>query len=155
MQKLGRFPLMVLFQYMRAYLLGYSKEQAKAIGYAQAVKYAIFKNIGGRRRTGKSNGFSQAESKIAEINQKAQYIKNKTFNITFTADNKWPIISNKIITDKDFDNYFKSFDKNLINKYLIKIHEILKEHNRKDLEVETRFYNNIWKFYRDTLTVEN
>jgi len=151
--KLSRFPKMVMMQYIRAKLLGYPEDVAKAIGYAQALKYAIFKNTGGRRnsrRKSVSNNQTQTNKSITV--QKDNI--NKTFRITFTPDNKWPTISNKTITNKDFVEYFKSFNKDIVDKLYNWALDRVSKYDKRDLEVETRFFNNVWKNHRDEQIVE-
>jgi hypothetical protein len=139
---------MVILQYLRAKELGYPENIAKAIGYAQALKYAIFKNTTRRKRTTSTKQISSTKNNGSNNNKNIEV--NKTFRITFDINKNYPVLSNKLITEKDFEEYFKSFGEEILNRLLTWGVNIINQiDNRKDLEIETRFFNNVWKMVRD------
>lgn len=147
MAKLSRFPKMVMLQYYRAKALDHPEDIAKAIGYAQAKKYAIFKNVGGRR---KGRGTKSQNTPQGSNQQNNNHIEmNKIFRITIDTRYNLPVLAGKIVKPEEFDNYFRSFDKEILNKLHTWAKNIIDNTDVNNLIVESRFFNNVWKTVRD------
>ena len=143
--KINRFPKMVILQEERAILLGFDKEKAKIIGYAQAKKYAIFKNCRkGKKKAGNAPHMVPIE--------KPKILKE--FRLTLN-ENELPIVGNKEVTVEEYEKYMKRF--NQIQTKALKrwAHNVLKGISERDLKVESRFFNNVWKQHRDDKIIIN
>ena len=76
--KVNRFPKMAALQKFRALKLGYPEELAEAIGIAEAVKYAIFKNLYRFRKEGKTE---EAEKLAPEYGLEKEKLDWETFKL--------------------------------------------------------------------------
>lgn len=139
MKKLNRFPKMVALQKERATKLGFGTELAKAIGFAEAKKYAIFSRRGG--------GYTFRKKK----NNK-NYVPNNNSLQEFRLaldNNGFPIVANQTITSKDYDDYMLRFDSSVLQALENWAQELLEEIPIELLRNETKFFNNVWKLHRD------
>ena len=138
----------MVLQKHRAQKLWFSHDEAKAIGIAEATKYAIFKNI----RLSWGTRTNKDEVVLASPQKLKQMVSDETKYQIFwlkAKDNK-PFVGNRIFTSQDYDNYLKlRFDsqtikllddwaKNIIDKTPIQI-----------LENEQKFFSKVWKVHRD------
>ena len=137
--KINRFPKMVILQEERAILLGFDKEKAKIIGFAEAKKYAIFKNCRrGKKKVGSAPHMVPVE--------KPKILKE--FRLTL-SENELPVVGGKEITFNEYEKYMKRFNKAQTRALKRWAHNVLKDISERDLKVESRFFNNIWKQHRD------
>jgi len=98
--KINRFPKMAALQYKRALKLGFDEEIAKAIGIAEATKYAIFKNLSYKKRAVKEKETVQKEY------QGKKALDEETFKIfKLQAVDGLPIVGDKIYTSEDYERY--------------------------------------------------
>ena len=149
---LNRFVKMVVLQYARALMLGYSDKIARAIGYAVAQKYAIFKNLPKKKDNKNSKNIKSAKKRRFYIEQKENeniiYGKDEIFKITIDFDN-YPVIKTTKITEDDFNRYMSRFDQETLNKLAKWASEIIRNCDEKVLKNENKFFNEIWKKHRD------
>ena len=139
MRKLNRFPKMVALQKERAVKLGFDTEFAKAIGFAEAKKYAIFSRRGG--------GYT---SRKKSKNNKSYISNNSLREFRLTLDNSgFPIVANQTITPKDYDEYMRRFDLSTLQVLETWAQKLLEKTSSEVLRNETRFFNNVWKLHRD------
>jgi len=149
--RLNRFPKMMILQYCRAILLGFNEIEAKRIGYAEALKYAIFKNKAFKPKSKTTKkGFRIAK----ELKENPKYEINPYFKL-YMQEN-YPVISDKIITEEYFDK--ELLKKDITSKRFQKIYnyymQVLKQVNPEILENESKFFNKIWKPIRDINPLE-
>ena len=140
---MNRFPKMAYLQYARACSLNYPVWQAKAIGMAEAKKYAMFKNA----------RYVPVPKRKQQINPKKNllymlYKENPIFRLFFNSEG-YPVIANKPITEADFDKYMRRFDCRTIRKLEAWAFSIVKPLRREILENESKFFNHVWKPHRD------
>jgi len=140
---MNRFPKMAYLQYARAYQLNYSIWQAKAIGMAEAKKYAMFKNA----------RYVPVPKKRQQTNPKKSllymfYKENPIFRLFFNSEG-YPVIANKPITEADFDKYMRRFDHRTLNRLEAWAFSIVKSLKKELLENESKFFNYVWKPHRD------
>jgi len=139
MKRLNRFPKMAVLQKERAVKLGFGTEFAKAIGFAEAKKYAIFSRRGG-------DYTSRKKSK----NNKSYISSNSLQEFRLTLDNSgFPIVANQTITSKDYDDYMRRFDLSTLQALEAWAQKLLEKTPSEVLRNETRFFNNVWKLHRD------
>ena len=113
--KINRFPICAIVHYAVAKKLGYEDRQAKAIGQACAIFYACAKN-GYFVRGSKSK--SKKSSKAPKITHKLRFC-DRIFNATEINGILYPVMGDKVITEKDFDKTLNSkLSKNEINLIL-------------------------------------
>ena len=146
MRKIGRFPKMMVLQYERAKALGYNENNAKAIGYAQALKYAIFKN---------TSRIRIPTHKFQSKSSKAQNFEvHPIFKLYMIAG--MPYVGGKIVKPEKFD-----FELN--KRFVPGLGEVLKNwakeiisHTPKEiLENEQKFFKNVWIKVRDDQPLTN
>ena len=145
---INRFPKMVVLQKERAKALGFDEDMAKVIGYAQGKKYAIFKNAS---RKGKKRISVKVFSKDITPTSSAQQEKPKEikeFRLTLNSQGL-PIVGKQVISERDYNIYMSRFDQKEIEAIEKWAKSILKKVPERDLKVESRFFNNVWKIHRD------
>ena len=143
--RLNRFPKMVAVQYIRAKKLGYDEDKAKAFAYAEALKYAIFKNRRGSR--GSTNTKRGHGSSGQKYTIHTQY--DPIFKITVN-ENGEPVISNKTIKPSEFDEYFETKFNQCVKDVLLEwANRRLADVDKHILENENKFFNVVWKKIRD------
>ena len=143
---MNRFPKMVILQYERALALGFPVWLAKAYGYAEAQKYAIFKTRRSYMPTKK-----KAETKAINPKKAVMYAMYKTDDIfkLFIDIDGYPIVGGKKITERDFDKYMSRFDKRTIDRLEAWAKAIIKPLKEELLRNEWKFFNYVWKPHRD------
>ncbi len=99
--KINRFPICAIVHYAIAKRLGYSENQAKAIGQACAIFYACCK-FGYFRNRKKSNAKNEPKSKNNLNMTKLQFC-DRVFNAIKIDGVLYPVMGDKVITEKDFD----------------------------------------------------
>jgi len=145
--KINRFPKMVVLQKERAIKLGFDEEKAKILGYAQAKKYAIFKNCRKSKKKVSAKAFSKDIAPTSSnLEEKPREIKE--FRLTLTSEGL-PIVGKQVVTDRDYEIYMSRFSQKEIEAMEKWAKSILKEVPERDLKVESRFFNNVWKLHRD------
>ncbi len=144
----NRFPKMAALQKFRALKLGYPKDLAEAIGIAEAVKYAIFKNLHKLKRSGKEE---EAEKLAPEYGSEREKLDWKTFQVfKMAAKNGKPYVGGRVYTALDYRR--KIFDRwgeeggKKIEEWARKIVEGTPEELLKN---EQKFFNKVWKAHRD------
>ena len=141
MKNISRFPKMMVLQYERAKSLGFNEEMAQAIGYAQALKYAIFKRSFFRGKIFSNSSPTQGKSHQVKV--------NKTFQLYFK--NGYPFVGKKIVKDDDFrKEVYKKFGEKYIFEIVRKWAEnIVKSCPKEILENEQKFFKLVWVPHRD------
>ena len=146
--KVNRFPKMAALQKFRALKLGYPEELAEAIGIAEAVKYAIFKNLYRFKKEGKTE---EAEKLAPEYGSEKEKLDWETFKLfKLAAKNEKPYVGGRIYTSKDYKR--KIFDRwgeeggKKIEEWAKRIIETTPEELLKN---EQKFFNKVWKPHRD------
>jgi preprotein translocase subunit Sss1 len=138
---------MAALQRFMAEKLGYNENLAKALGMAEATKYAIFKNLSYKRRI---------ESEREEV--KKTYLGKKkldeeTFKIfKLQALDGLPFVGNKIYTAENYDRYFSRFDEKIKETIEDWAKNLIETCDKNVLENETKFFNLCWKPHRDELS---
>ncbi len=120
---IGRFPKMVVLQYIRAKRLDYEENLARAFGYAVAQKYAIFKNASNKNNKKKKKNFNNKwfinniKEDIAQLEHRKdiEYQKDQTFKISISSSG-YPVIKDTEITERDFNKYLSRFNQETLNK---------------------------------------
>jgi len=144
--RINRFPKMAALQKERAIALGFDEDIAKAIGIAEATKYAIFKNLSYKRRVVK-------EKETVQKEYKGKTLDEETFKIfKLQAVDGWPIVGDKIYTNEDYDRYFLRFPEEVKQKIEEWARNIIKRCDKEILEKENKFFNECWKPHRDELS---
>ncbi|WP_457561738.1 hypothetical protein [Caminibacter pacificus] len=146
--RINRFPKMAALQYKRALRLGFDEPHAKAIGIAEATKYAIFKNLSYKRRVA-----SEKEAVVKKYKKPETLLDTTTYEIfKLQALDGWPFVGDKIYIDEDYDRYFMKWGDEVKSKIEEWAEEIIKKCNEKVLKSENKFFNECWKPYRDELS---
>ncbi len=144
--RINRFPKMAALQYKRALKLGFDEPHAKAIGIAEATKYAIFKNLSHKKR------IAHEKEAIANKGKKEISLDDKKYEIfKLQALDGWPFVGDRIYTDKDYDRYFLKWGDDIklkIEKWAL---DIVDKCDEKILKNENKFFNECWKVHRDEL----
>jgi hypothetical protein len=144
--KINRFPKMAALQRFRAEKLGYDENIAKAIGIAEATKYAIFKNLSYRRRV------ESEKEQVKKIYLGKKNLDEETFKIfKLQALDGLPFVGNKIYTAEDYDRYFSRFDEKIKETIEDWAKNLIETCDKNVLENETKFFNLCWKPHRDEL----
>jgi len=144
--KINRFPKMVVLQKERAIKLGFDEEKAKILGYAQAKKYAIFKNCRKSKKKVSIKVLSKDIALSSNYQEKTKEIKE--FRLSLTPEGL-PIVGKQIVSKKDYEIYMSRFNEREIKTLERWAKSVLKEVPERDLKVESRFFNNVWKPHRD------
>ncbi len=146
--RINRFPKMAALQYKRALKLGFDEKKAKAVGIAEATKYAIFKNLSQRKRVA-----AEKEAVVKKLKKPQTELDTKTYEIfKLHALDGWPFVKDKIYTDEDYERYFQRWGervKNIIEEWAEGIVDTCDE---KVLKSENKFFNECWKPHRDELS---
>ncbi|QCI28394.1 hypothetical protein [Caminibacter pacificus] len=146
--RINRFPKMAALQYKRALRLGFDEPHAKAIGIAEATKYAIFKNLSYKRRVA-----SEKEAVVKKYKKPETLLDTTTYEIfKLQALDGWPFVGDKIYTDEDYDRYFMKWGDEVKSKIEEWAEEIIKKCDEKVLKSENKFFNECWKPHRDELS---
>jgi len=146
--RINRFPKMAALQYKRALRLGFEEPHAKAIGIAEATKYAIFKNLSYKRRVA-----SEKEAVVKKYKKPETLLDTITYEIfKLQALDGWPFVGDKIYTDEDYDRYFMKWGDEVKSKIEEWAEEIIKKCDEKVLKSENKFFNECWKPHRDELS---
>jgi len=147
--KLNRFPKMMILQYCRALKLGYSEKLAKAIGYAQALKYAIYKNraFSYYKKSKKEN--IKNNNQNYKIEQFENFKVDENFKLTF-IDNL-PFVGKKKITESEFEKEClrKGIDNEILENMKRFYFNVLNNCEETLLKNENKFFNKVWKEIRD------
>ncbi len=143
---MNRFPKMAVLQRFRAEKLGYSSKLAKAIGIAEATKYAIFKNFALSKRENIEKKLIKT-GKVGSSEEFSRMQFDENFKIHF--ENWWPFVWGKVFKDVDYDLYFSRFDKNVINKLEDWAKSIVDKINLDTLKNEQKFFKQVWIPHRD------
>ena len=141
--KIGRFPKMVILQYERAKALGYSENDARAIGYAQAQKYAIFKNIRIRISDPKKKGSGSSDIYIHPI-----------FKLYMKKGLNYPVVAGKVIYPEKFNFEMKKRGVDIYHVLDKWAKEIISKTPREILENEQKFFKLVWVPHRDEQPLE-
>ncbi|GAX88242.1 conserved hypothetical protein [Lebetimonas natsushimae] len=145
--KINRFPKMAALQRFRAEKLGFDGNVAKAVGMAEATKYAIFKNLSYRKRV------ESEKEHVKKIYLGKKNLDEETFRIfKLQALDGLPFVGNKVYTAEDYDRYFSRYDEKVraaIEKWA---ENLIKNCDNVVLENETKFFNLCWKPHRDELS---
>ncbi len=145
MARVNRFPKMAALQKFRALKLGYDEKTAEAIGIAEALKYAIFKNLSKYRR-GIEREREKPEKK--EIYEKLDWETFKTFQLA--AKDGLPFVGGKVETPEDYRKaVFGKFGEDVGKRIEEWAHRIIESTPREYLEDERKFFNYVWKPHRD------
>jgi len=145
--RINRFPKMAALQYKRALRLGFDEPHAKAIGIAEATKYAIFKNLSYKRRVA-----TEKEAVVKKYKKPETLLDTTTYEIfKLQALDGWPFVGDKIYTDEDYDKYFMKWGDEVKSKIEEWAEEIIKKCDEKVLKSENKFFNECWKPHRDEL----
>ena len=139
---------MAALQKFRALKLGYPPEVAEAVGIAEAVKYAIFKNLHTLKRQGKEE---EAEKLAPEYGSEKEKLDWKTFEVfKLAAKNGKPYVGGRVYTSADYKRkvLLKWGDEGgkLIEDWAKRIIEQTPEELLKN---EQKFFNKVWKPHRD------
>ncbi len=146
--RINRFPKMAALQYKRALRLGFDEPHAKAIGIAEATKYAIFKNLSYKRRVA-----TEKEAVVKKYKKPETLLDTTTYEIfKLQALDGWPFVGDKIYTDEDYDKYFMKWGDEVKSKIEEWAEEIIKKCDEKVLKSENKFFNECWKPHRDELS---
>ena len=144
---INRFPKMAALQYKRALKLGFDEKKAKAIGIAEATKYAIFKNLSYKRRVAK-----EKEAVVKKYKKPETKLDTKTYEVfKLQALDGWPFVGDKIYTDDDYERYFLRWGdvKEIIEEWA---ENIIENCSEEILKNENKFFNECWKPHRDELS---
>ncbi len=142
--RINRFPKMAALQYERALRLGFDELHAKAVGIAEATKYAIFKNLSHKKRVA-----TEKEAVVKKYKKQESALDTTTYEVfKLQALDGWPFVGDKIYTDEDYDRYFQKWGdvKRIIEKWA---NDIIKNCDEKILRSENKFFNECWKSHRD------
>jgi preprotein translocase subunit Sss1 len=138
---------MAVLQRFRAEKLGFDINTAKAIGMAEATKYAIFKNLSYKKR---------AESEKEHVKKTYLGKKNldeETFKIfKLQALDGLPFVGNKVYTSEDYDRYFSKYNQKIKSAIENWAKNLVDTCDKEILENETKFFNLCWKPHRDELS---
>ena len=150
MTMINRFPKMAALQKERAKRLGYDEGMAKIIGYAQAKKYAIFKNkafaMPKKKGRGKKAGYVIPEGKPWTV--------DPVFKLYIDKDYKVPVVGGTRVTVRDYEKALAKFEpkvQRIIEKWAAKIIATVPEEILKN---ESKFFNKVWKVVRDQNPLE-
>ena len=141
----NRFTKMLYLQYHRAKRLQYPNP--KAIAYAEALKYAIFKRRHSTTATTTAKRYHRKHRQTTTTTPTTTTY-NKTFQLHFTEDN-YPIFANKKITDKDFTDYISKLTKEQQLSLSKWAHSIISTAPTDYLLSEQKFFNKVYKPHRD------
>ena len=146
--QINRFPKMAALQKFRALKLGYPKEQAEAIGVAEATKYAIFKNLYLYRRQGKEE---QAHSLAPEYYQEKEKLDWKTFApFKLAAKEGKPYVGGKTFSWHDYhQKVLKRWGSQGAKKLENWAQSIVENTPKEILENEQKFFKKVWLPHRD------
>ncbi len=146
MPLVNRFPKMAAIQKFRALKLGYPPDLAEAIGIAEALKYAIFKNLSRYRKGIEKEAKEKPEKK--ELYEKLDWETFKTFQLA--AKDGLPYVAGKVETPEEYKKaVFGKFGEEVgkrIEEWARRIIEGTPEEFLKD---ERKFFNYVWKPHRD------
>ena len=143
---LNRFPKMAVLQKARAEKLWFDEKKAKAIGMAEATKYAIFKNLALSKR--KSIEDKLLETWKVKNKQELEQLKfDDIFKIHYKDE--WPFVWGRIFTDKEYDRYFSRFPEELRKKLENWAKEIIDTVPEELLKNEQKFFKEVWVKVRD------
>ena len=146
--KINRFPKMAALQYKRALKLGFDEPHAKAVGIAEATKYAIFKNLSYKKRVA-----TEKEAVVSKYRKKESALDDKTYEVfKLQALDGWPFVGDKIYTDEDYDRYFLRWGDEVKAKIEEWAENIVNTCDEKALKSENKFFNECWKTHRDELS---
>ena len=143
--KINRFPKMAALQKFRAIKLGFGENTAEAIGIAEAVKYAIFKNLSYKKRVAK-----EKEEIIKQYKGKKE-LDDKTYEIfKLQALDGLPFVGGKIYASDDYKRaIFLKFGENIGKKIEEWAQKIIDNCNEETLKKESKFFNECYKPHRD------
>jgi len=145
--KLNRFPKMMILQYVRAKKLGYSEEQAKAIGYAEAFKYAIFKT---KRAYFSNPNQTKSKNKKGQQSLSPSELKvNEIFQLYFKKN--MPYVGGKLIKEFDFEKELikKQITQEVLSNIVEFYNRVLEKVGMGLIKQESKFFNKVWKVIRD------
>ena len=142
---INRFPKMTALQKFRALTLGYEEELAKAIGIAEATKYAIFKNLSYNRRK---------EQEIEALKKKKippQKLDETTFaTFKLQALEGLPFVGHRTYTALDYDRaIFGRWGEEVGSKIEAWAKAIVDSCDLDILQSERKFFEECWKPHRD------
>ena len=137
---------MAVLQRVRAEKLWYDPKLAKAIGIAEATKYAIFKNLALSKRV----SIEQKLINTGKVKSEKE-LENLGFDDIFKIHykNGNPFVWGKIFTESDYEHYFSRFDENIHNTLLDWARRIIETVPEEILKNENKFFNQVWKKHRD------
>ncbi len=146
--KINRFPKMAALQKFRALKLGFDENKAEAIGIAEAVKYAIFKNLSYKRRVAKE------KEEIIKQYKGGKELDNRTYEIfKLQALDGLPFVGGKIYTKEDYKKaLFLKFGEKIGKKIEEWAQKIINNCNEETLKRESKFFNECYKPHRDELS---
>ena len=143
---INRFPKMAALQKYRALALGYDEELAKALGIAEATKYAIFKNLSYRRR-------KEQEAKEVQKHYKRapEELDVSTFALfKLQALDGMPFVGNKIYTAFDYEKaIYLRWGEEIGKKIEEWAQKIIQNCSEEVLKSERKFFEECWKPHRD------
>ena len=142
--KINRFPKMAALQKYRALKLGYPQDIAEAIGYAEALKYAIFKRLAqyGLKR------YQEEEEKRKKQQINLDWGRFKIFKLASYQGK--PYVGGKVITPQDYEKeiYWKWGEET--GKKIENWAKSIIEKTPKDyLKNEQKFFKEVWVPHRD------
>ncbi len=146
--KINRFPKMAALQKFRALKLGYGKELSEAIGIAEAVKYAIFKNLSHKKR------LEREKEEVLKKYHGQKNLDDKIFEIfKLQALDGLPYVGGKIYTSDDYKRaVFLKFGEKTGKSIETWAKNIIESCNIEKLKKESEFFNECWKPHRDELS---
>ncbi|NPB04788.1 MAG: hypothetical protein GXO08_00165 [Aquificae bacterium] len=146
--KVNRFPKMAALQKFRALRLGYPEELAEAIGVAEAVKYAIFKNLHRLKRQGKEE---EAEKLAPEYGSQKETLDWKTFELfKLAAKEGKPFVGGRTYTAADYRRQvIERFGEEVGRKIEEWARRLVEQTPEELLRNEQKFFNKVWKVHRD------
>ena len=151
--KVGRFEVMALLQAARYYLLKGDLEKAKSFGLNRAIFYAWAKYYGPNYPSKSKRFFVKELGETFEVYEKDEKEWEIVGNEKAPIDKKsgFFVMGGKPQLPKDFDinvaRKFKRIDN--FEKIWNFVIEYLKRFDRKDLEDQRRFFENVYKPIRD------
>jgi len=103
--RINRFPICEIVYYGIAKRLGYSEEEAKALGHATAIFYALAKF--GYLKRGKKGEKGEGSRRKVQPTLKIRFL-DRTFNGIEINGKKYPVMGDSIVTERDFDKSLRS-----------------------------------------------
>ncbi len=148
--RINRFPKMAALQKFRAKRLGYSEEEAEAIGIAEAVKYAIFKRLAHSDRKYHETENQRSKEQFNNLD----WNKYSTFKLA-SFEGK-PFVAGRTYSSLDYKReIFNKWGEEIGTKIEQWASKIIESVPEEILQDEQRFFKTVWVPHRDDPIVES